>query len=69
MAKSKNKKDQKKRAQARTQHIKAQKEKQKKEFMKMIEEAQKEAVNQQEEKNVVGAEELGDIGDDLALDL
>ena len=70
------KKAHRKRSQQRTLMIKRQKEKAQREFHQLMQQAQEEAIAKQqaeqeakEQENVVGVEDIGDIGDGLELDL
>ena len=66
MAVSKNRKGQKQKSQQRTLMMKRQKEKAQREFMDMIKGMQQKQFDDQtteQQANVVGVEELGDIGD------
>lgn len=58
-----------KKVQQRNINKKVKETKARKEFMEMMQKAQKEYENKQENKNVVTAEEMGDIGDGLELNL
>jgi len=73
MPKSKNRKGQKQKSRQRSLVEKNKKVKARKELMQIFQNAQKEAmekqqVEKQEETNVVGAEQLGDIGSDLTIE-
>jgi len=72
MPKSKNRKNQKEKSQQRTLMLKRQKEKAQREFMDMIKGMQQKQFEDQtseQEANVVGVEELGNIGEGLQLDV
>ena len=66
MPKSKNRKNQKEKSQERTLMMKRHKEKAQREFMDMIRGMQQKQYDEQElqeNPNIVGVDELGDIGD------
>lgn len=69
MGVSRNRKNHAKKSRQRSLIEKNKKAKAKREFIEMMQNAQKEAQQkQEEEQNVVGVEEMGDIGQDLKID-
>lgn len=69
MGVSKNRKGQKVKSRQRTLILKNQKAKAQKELMKMIQKSQEEHKSEENDKNVIGLEEVGEVGIDNDFDL